>query len=272
MRSFILNITKGAIKKVNKLFHNPYKKIGFNWLQLRIIKNLPSFRLQSLPFKESKLNFYSREETLHSLREIFMEEIYKQQLPSSPYIIDCGANIGLSVLYMKMLYPDAVIIAFEPDELNFSILKMNVESYSLKNVEIKKEAVWTENTELNFSSTGGLMSKIEKEGHAASSKTKAIRLKDLLCRKIDFLKIDIEGAEYNVLTDIKGNLHFVGNLFIEYHGTFQQNKELNEILNIITENNFRYYIKSAIDKHPTPFLRTPSPDYDVQLNIFAFRG
>ena len=40
------------------------------------------------------------------------------------------------------------------------------------------------------------------------------------------MKLDIEGAEYKVLKDIADNLGNVNNMFIEYHGTFDQNNEL----------------------------------------------
>ena len=72
--------------------------------------------------------------------------MYKQELPPKPFIIDCGANIGLSVIYLKNLYPDAEIVAFEPDEQNFQLLQKNIASFGFKNVEARKEAVWTENT------------------------------------------------------------------------------------------------------------------------------
>jgi FkbM family methyltransferase len=41
----------------------------------------------------------------------------------SPYIIDAGANIGLSIIYFKKKYPNSKIVAFEPDKLIFNILK-----------------------------------------------------------------------------------------------------------------------------------------------------
>ena len=51
------------------------------------------------------LYFTDSIQLVNGLEEIFIEEMYRQQLPSNPYIIDCGANIGLSVIYMKMQYP-----------------------------------------------------------------------------------------------------------------------------------------------------------------------
>jgi FkbM family methyltransferase len=44
-------------------------------------------------------------------------------------IIDCGANIGLVSVMMKCLFPDVKIIAIEPDETNFELLKKNLQHY-----------------------------------------------------------------------------------------------------------------------------------------------
>jgi FkbM family methyltransferase len=272
MSNVLVNIIKGVYQRSNKLFFNPYKKIGFSWLKSKIIKNLPINKLLTIKLFNNELTFYSREELLHSLTEIFVDEIYKQNVQNSPFIIDCGANIGLSVIYLKQLMPNAEIIAFEPDKVNFELLKKNIESFRLSNVEIRQQAVWIKNTSLNFNSEGSLMSKITYETSPNSTIVDAIRLKDVMIGEIDFLKIDIEGAEYKVLVDIQERLHLVKNIFLEYHGKFNQNHELNEMLQIITKFGFQYYIKEATNKYPTPFMRAPSPDYDVQLNIFGFRS
>lgn len=265
------NILKGIYQRLTKPFDNPYKKIGFSLFKVKLIKNLPGKKLQSIILFNKKITFFSREEFSSNLEEIFIEEIYKQQLPDKAFIIDCGANIGLSVIYLKMEFPQAAIVAFEPDDFNFELLEKNIESYGFKDIELRKEAVWIENTQLNFLNKGSLSSKIA-EKNLGATEVKAVRLKELIKEKIDFLKLDIEGAEYKVILDIQEKLHLINNIFIEYHGRFKQNKELNEILNILTTNGFDYYIKEATNKYPTPFLRHPSPDYDVQLNIFGFRN
>ncbi len=270
--NLISNLSIGFGKLVRKQFTNPYKKVGFSWMQTRIVKNLPLDKNQSISFYNHTLFFKRRDELLNSINEIFIEEIYKQKLPSDAYIIDCGANIGLSVIYLKKLFPDSTIIAFEPDESNCQILTKNVASFDLNKVELKQEAVWIENTTLSFSNTSTQMSRIEtsKDGSSIII-VKAVKLKDFLNRQVDFLKIDIEGAEYEVMKDIDENLKNVNHLFVEYHGTFNQNKELNEIFEIITRNEFKYYIQQAANKHPTPFIPSYTADYDVQLNIFCFR-
>jgi FkbM family methyltransferase len=269
--SLVLNIVEGGFKRLGRIFKNPYKKIGINTFQFKKIKNLPDHKPQTIEFLGSQISFGSRVEFLHSIHEIFIEEIYRQKFDrEDPYIIDCGANIGLSIIYMKKLYPNSEIVAFEPDETNFYFLEKNVKSFGLSNVTIFKEAIWSENSYLNFQSEGSLASRIG-EGKGKTIKVKTKRLLDLLNRQVDFLKIDIEGAEYKVLMDIRDKLHFVKNLFIEYHGTFDQNCELNEILQMLTANELRFYIKQALDTYPIPFIHKNVEGFDVQLNIFCFR-
>lgn len=56
--------------------------------------------------------------------KIFKRQIYNFQIDNpAPYIIDAGANIGLGVIYFKKLFPDAEIIAFEPDPNIFAVMK-----------------------------------------------------------------------------------------------------------------------------------------------------
>jgi len=145
-----------------------------------------------------------------------------------------------------------------------------VEAYNLNAVELKNEAIWTANTELNFSAEGNMSSKISLQ--TTAHKVKAARLADFLNTKIDFLKIDIEGAEYEVIKDIQPKLCNVNNLFLEYHGMFTTNEQLVEILNILQKNNFNFYIKEAHPCYKEPFMQQHrSGPYDVQLNIYCFK-
>lgn len=271
--SFTTNISKGIARRMKKAFSNTYKDAGLSWTREIIVKHLPQFGHQSITLFGKSFSFYERDGFLHSLKEIFVDQIYKQELGPAATIIDCGANIGLSVLYFKKLCPDAQIIAFEPDEQNYKLLEKNVQSFALGNVELRKEAIWIENGFLNFSNKGTLGSKIvdNTAGDEQTITVKSTRLKDLMNRKIDFLKLDIEGAEYLVLRDIAESLANAGRIFIEYHGRFADNKQLNEILDLVVSKGFQYYIKEAYN-NPTPFTSIPAADgFDIQLNIFCFK-
>lgn len=271
--SFLNNISRGIQKRLNLLKVNPYKKVNLNWFKIKYYKHLPAGKIKEHVLFGKNLYFSDSIQLVNGLEEIFIEEAYKQTLSEHPYIIDCGSNIGLSVIYLKRQYPTAQIIAFEPDDTNFHLLSENVKSFGFKDVSLHKEAVWVENTTLQFSNEGSMGSKIETGNGINTVEVKAIRLKDFLIKEIDFLKIDIEGAEYKVLNDIADKLYMVKNMFVEYHGTFDQNSELVELIGIINNCGFNFYIKEAASLYDYPFLRTKksSISYDVQLNIFCFR-
>ena len=212
----------------------------------------------------------------HSYREIFEEEVYKFSSPNKkPYIIDCGSNIGLSLIYFSKKYPDARIISFEPDKNIFRILQKNVTAFKFSNyIEFKNQAVWTENTTLDFFSTGGMGGSVKtktSEGREIM-KVEAVRLKDMLNQNVDFLKIDIEGPEVQVIEDCLPVLGNVANMFIEYHCGIGEEQHLDKLLRMISDSGFRYYIRQAYENMTYPFIQKHGEYMDMQLNIFCFKS
>src|SRR5215475_2749877 len=66
-------------------------------------------------------NFY------YLYKDIFENRVYHfDAWRSDPLIVDCGSNIGMSVLYYKQEHPLARIIAFEPDPAIFRYLQENI--------------------------------------------------------------------------------------------------------------------------------------------------
>jgi hypothetical protein len=60
-------------------------------------------------------------------------------------------------------------------------------------------------------------------------------------------------------------------LFLEYHGTYSEEQKLNELLSILKESGFHYYIKTE-NKRKSPFVNLHQDRmYDLQLNIYAYR-
>jgi FkbM family methyltransferase len=259
---------------MQKMSSNPFAKADLNWFKIKYLKHASPDKLRVYSYKGQQLYYLKPSELLHGLNEIFVDEVYKLHLNDRPIIIDCGANIGMSVIYLKERFPNAKVIAFEPDNANFELLNKNVSSFGLQDVSIRKEAVWIENTELSFESDGTMGSKISTAESNSLTRVKAVRLKDLIAYTVDFLKLDIEGAEYEVLKDIAPVLHYVSNMFLEYHGKFSDNSKLVEILQIIETAGFTFYIKEAATVYANPFdeiLKQSNKTYDVQLNIFCLR-
>jgi FkbM family methyltransferase len=213
---------------------------------------------------------------LFSYSEIFQEEVYYFKNKNNiPYIIDAGANIGLSIIYFKKLYPNSKILAFEADPKIVEYLKKNIISNnSSNNVNIVNKALHsTSGLFINFHSEGADAGSITTEDNPLKQiKVETVKLSEYIDKTVDFLKIDIEGAEFAVLKDISNKLYLVDKIFIEYHSYINQKQNLHQILSILNKNNFRYYLD-------TPGLRSQNPfknlntylNMDLQVNIFAYK-
>ena len=210
---------------------------------------------------------------LGQFRELFVDDNYKFTTQSNePVIYDCGANIGLSCLYFKSLYPKAKIIAFEADKNIADILSMNLKNNNIEDVVVVDSAVWIHDSGIEFSIEGSDSGSIQGLGNKI--KIPSVRLKSILEKsnsEIDLLKIVIEGAEYEVIKDCDQSLNNVKNIFIEYHSWNSSSQKLSEILAVLEENNFRYFINTVCGR-PQPFInKGEDQNMDLQLNIFGVK-
>lgn len=248
----------------------------------KIISDLERANLKSIPqFTEGMFvledrNFYYSDALafLHSVDEIYTDEIYKfKSKTDTPIILDCGANIGLSVAYFSKLYPQSKIIAFEPDPNIFRILQKNCSEITNTSITLVEAAVWSEDTTLEFfleGTLGGSLN-VDYRNDNNLTKVKAVDLKKYLQSKVDFLKIDIEGAENTLIFDIQPLLKNVDKLFLEYHGLLNEKQNLGDILNLLSDSGFEYYIRVAGETLKYPFFDQTHNVFNQQLNIFCYR-
>ena len=209
-------------------------------------------------------------------KEIFVDEIYCFETIDNPtpVIFDCGANIGVGCLYFKKLYPKSRVIAFEADPNIAMHLRNNMQNNKMQDVAIIAKAVWTDDKGISFMSDGadGGSVLVETQDSSFSSQfIDSIRLKDWLDKeeKIDLLKIDIEGAELQIIEDCQHSLSHIDHIFLEFHALGENVQSLSKILDILEQNNFRYYIEN-IAKRAKPFVNQGREQkMDLQLNIFA---
>lgn len=145
------------------------------------------------------------------------------------YIVDAGANIGSATVYMKSVFPEAHIICIEPEPGNLAVLSRNIELNNFEDVQLKHNALWSNNDELNIGV--GMRGKREKElsfgvveSEDGTIKVKGMTFKDCLevlkTDIIDVFKIDIEGAEVELLKDkeeLKYIIDHTNILAIELH-------------------------------------------------------
>jgi FkbM family methyltransferase len=204
--------------------------------------------------------------------QIWEREIYRfKPRRDKPLILDCGANIGLSVLFFKQNYPDCSIVAFEPDDTVFKVLERNMRRTGLRSVELVPRAIWTEATTLPFYSEGSYGGRVARGGDPLTRSVRTIRLRDYLDRPVDLLKLDIERGETEVLEDCYDRLKGVDHLFVEYHGAEGEPQKLPRLLALLAGAGFRVNVHAGNDS-PKPFVaRKLNMGNDLQLEIFAFR-
>ncbi len=204
---------------------------------------------------------------------LFDQELYRFAADGdAPRILDCGAGIGLAVCYFKRLYPRSEITAFEPDPRVYEVLVRNCEAWGAKDARLIPKAVWNCETTLAFSSDDGSPRRISLGAYSEDTiQVKTCRLRDQLSQEIDLLRLNIEGAEVDVLLDCADLLHHVRHLIVNYHSLFERPQRLDILLELLTKAGFRMQIQSSLYSGSPLYRRLQSGGIDSKIQIFAAR-
>jgi FkbM family methyltransferase len=254
-----------------RLASNPLRDVQRR-LELLRLRYMPPCRRTITHLLGPPLTIPDARAFLFTFHEIFHKELYRFHAATErPTIIDGGANIGLSVLYFRRLYPQSRLIAFEPDPALFVILQDNLRAFGAKDIEFRQQALWVREEKMPFVSEGIEASRLTRTQDRPTHSVQAVRLRDYLTTPVDMLKLDIEGAEGAVLIDCGASLSNVRNIFVEYHSFAKEKQDLPELIEVLADAGFRLHIQ-AVRSAPQPFVRRdPLLDMDMQLNIFGFR-
>ncbi|MBC8755128.1 FkbM family methyltransferase [Kordia sp. YSTF-M3] len=121
-------------------------------------------------------------------------------------VIDAGANHAyLSIYYGKKVGASGKVFAFEPDAINIVEMEANIAlNSSVKNIQIQEELIWNENTKLEFFEAGSVSSSIHYKPENATAILKDAITIDFFQKReqldrLDFIKMDIEGAEIEAM-------------------------------------------------------------------------
>ena len=256
----------------NLCFHPEYRR--FNWLLTRYA-GIPRFTKKKIRIHGWNLVVPDIASFLSAYREIFVEEIYAFQAENQcPVILDCGANIGLSILYFKLKFPDSKIFAFEADPQICQILRNNIKQNNIKGVEIENKAIWSSEMVVDFKGEGSDGGRIEHRSDKSCIKVPAVSLYSILqTQKYDFVKIDIEGAEWESLKNCKPVMKNLKYVFVEFHSFIETKQELGEMIDFFEQEGFRVHIhQEYIVKRPFLGIKETENGMDMQLNLFFWRA
>lgn len=208
----------------------------------KIVKSYPRqtpgrLKIDGIPFIFADLHSF-----FHQAIQIFTSDIYGfKPDKDNPVILDCGAHIGLASIYFATKYPNSSIHAFEADPVIARMLTENINSFGLGMVNVHPQAVWIDEEGVCFNKSGDDSGFISDEEPRNLEKVSSIRLKQIIENQhVDLLKLDIEGAEYDVIKDCDEALANVKNIIIEVHKFRDHNGSLADILSILEKNHFEY--------------------------------
>lgn len=202
--------------------------------------------------RDAKLEIVDEHAIWTLIHEILIdEEYYFETDKDAPFIIDCGANFGMSTIYFKQLYPNARVVAFEPVPWLCQLARDNVKNNGFDNVEIVEKGLSAEAGEATFfvsrdySMAGSLTDRRVKFGDEIEEITiKTVPLGDYIDREVDFLKIDIEGSEGDVIISLGEKLSLIKSMCVEWHlrPSGDDIIRLEQVLTLLADNGFDYQI------------------------------
>lgn len=164
------------------------------------------------------------------LREIFGNNVYEKywSAKDGDVVIDIGANVGIFTVKVGEKLNKGLIVAIEPSPQNIELLKKNLRLHNLSSVIVVPKAVGNFRGKSKFLITpvSGQHRFYSKTVEKSEEINKIIEVdtvllddivKELKIKVIDFLKIDVEGAELDVLKGAKESLKFTKNIAMELH-------------------------------------------------------
>lgn len=162
-------------------------------------------------------------------------------ITSNAIILDLGSNIGLTIAHMKQHYPNATIYGYEMNVDNYQLAKQNTATYD--KVYIFNKAIWIDNGTVVYSKNSDFDSfSIEQNVKKSEQITvESITLHSILkqhdLKRVDYVKMDIEGAEREIFNqkDLSW-LAFVNCINIELH--LEENETVDHYIDLLKSYGF----------------------------------
>jgi FkbM family methyltransferase len=187
------------------------------------------------------------------LKSKYRSEYYFPEKIKPEVILDIGGNVGITSIYLASIFPNATIYSFEPLLENYKILQKNTQQYG--NIKVFNIGLGSKNGSFKVflsddsENFGGVSFYTKVEGNKTESYTECkVRnindvIQELNISAIDLIKIDTEGAEYDILSclndEILRSIYWITG---ELHG----NRDF-ELLNYLNSMGFSISVKKLID-------------------------
>jgi FkbM family methyltransferase len=225
-----------------------------------LARSVPRFKPGEYAFPFGTLQYVDAFTLPIQYKEIFLDGLYDYETSStSPLILDCGGNIGLSVIRYKQRHPSSRVVVFEADPNICAVLRSNLQAMGFHDIEIVEAAAWINDGFAAFVVEGAEGGHLGVDGNIT---VPTVRFARWFEEPVDLLKLDIEGGEWRVLEDLlsSGAMRTVENAIIELHGRSSEGGALGRILQGLDESGFSFTFPWSFCEpglfgaaEPTPF-------------------
>ncbi|WP_418637568.1 FkbM family methyltransferase [Winogradskyella sp.] len=222
--------TKHRIYRVKRVIQEiiSLRKNFYNWDSI-LKRTINGKSVQVLNLRNG-LSFYNtNQNTLSIFKEIFVNNVYSRgevKIKEGDVVFDIGANVGVFSIYASLI-KGTKVYAFEPHPKNFKVLLNNVNQNKITNIECFEFALGIDSEDrilIEGNIAGG--HKLSNENELASSegslKVKSVTLSKMTEKlnidRIDFVKLDCEGAEGEIIKSLgQDGLKKINKMAIEFH-------------------------------------------------------
>lgn len=189
-----------------------------------------------------------------------------QEVQEGDKVADIGAHIGSTALiFRKAIGEDGKVFCFEPNPESFEMLQSTIEKNEFDNFELFNQALGDSNGKVNLkhdSENTGRSSIREAKNLDGTFNVDLVETKSKLegLGELDWAKIDVEGAEYEIISNLGDSITMFKGMFLELHLDRLSDNELKQIYEILSTNGEIYTFNDLSAKE---IMERPKDNLDV---------
>lgn len=286
VKSEIMNIKKKIITlikknkqiyKIGKFFY----KMGLNYNNSRYLKKIKNFKKSTIKnckvlgikykiLLDPENGYIDNLIYVFGNYELETLSFFKKKIKKGNVFVDVGANIGQhSIFVSKLVEDNGKVISFEPIKKLYSQFLKSIEVNNIKNIKPYNFACGDVNEDGQISickNNAGASSILTKNKNQEIQKIKIRKLDDLIKSKVDFIKIDVEGYEPQVIFGAKNIIKkYKPKILLEYNPKIYHDKGLSMFSFLIEEG---YNFTDFDTKNNTDYIAYIKNFKDKQKNIY----
>lgn len=194
--------------------------------------------------KGAKIRYRLNKGDLNSIREIWFQEAYRLPFAVSPgVLLDLGANIGLTSLWLSKNYAFTEVIAVEPDPSNAALVRQNFDLNEISG-QILKMAVGPTEMSARFElSDCSNLGRLSDKGSFVQVVSVGGIIQQFAVKKFSLVKIDIEGGEEGLFHGPTEWLSITDAIIIEFHPAVVDYPSLTDV---VSSKGFKYISSGSL--------------------------